>query len=171
MKLWANLLFGIVLFALQSQAEPRWCSVTGRASGDTFVYPPIARAARVHGVVLGRLVFETNGKPVRFESVSGPLLLSETLKGQLLKWNVKTDASGDELCETLVIAEFKLRKTGASLSQPSVRSEIGSVLRLEAETEPMVLYTVISDPSPLMGFKLFRSEVEWKLKHLASKIF
>jgi hypothetical protein len=163
MKLWAIAVIGIALFVQQGCAEPRWCSVTGRGPTDNFIYPPIARAARVYGVVLGRLVFETNGNPVRFESISGPPMLSETLKGQLLAWNLKTDAKGDELCETLVIAVFKLKSMGTQLSPPSVQFEAGSVLRLVAETEPMPLFST-SDPAPLRGFKLFRAEVKWKLR-------
>src|SRR5580693_9283481 len=89
-------------------AEPRWCSVTSQDPSNKLVYPPIARAARVEGVVLSHLIYAPNGKVQRVEPISGPPLLSDSLIRQMANWTVKTDATGEELCETLVIAKFTL---------------------------------------------------------------
>ncbi len=158
------------LATLSVAAEPRWCSITGRGPNDTIVYPPIARAARVWGNVIARLVYTTDGKVVRFEEVSGPKLLSSSLSKQFESWSIKTDATGQELCESLVSAEFRIESYGAVLS-PEIHYESGSVLRIHSEAEPLVLDTVISDPAPLRGFRLFRSEVRWKLHRAYAAIF
>lgn len=150
-------------------AEPRWCTVTGRAPNDTFFYPPIARAARVHGVVLGELVFETDGKAVRFEPISGPRLLSDTLmvpSSSSLNSAMTSVSQRSSPCASVLSVQ-------TPLPEPLVRPEPGSVLRLsiETETEPILLDVVISDPAPLRGFKLLRAEVKWKLKRAFRWLF
>ena len=41
---------------------------------------------------------------------------------------------------------------------------------LYAEAEPLYLDVSISDPAPLHGFRLFRSELKWKLKKAFAKV-
>ena len=105
---------GIVCAAAQCHTEPRWCSITGRGANDTMVYPPIARAARVQGVVVSRIVYAQNGEVVRMEPVFGPAMLSDSVSKQLSQWNIKTDATGGELCQSLIIADFRLDVPGTS---------------------------------------------------------
>lgn len=161
------LLIGLGALASICHAEPRWCSISGKDPSNEFFYPPIARAARVWGLVMMRMIYAPNGKVVRFEPISGPRLLSDSLRGQLSDWTVKTDVRGDELCETLVIAKFTLHDPpGTKLEGPKFTVE-PSIVRLSVDTVPdPPLDTVISDPAPLSGIRLFRAEVEWKLKSL-----
>ena len=133
--------------ALVCHAEPRWCSITGRGPNDTLIYPPIARAARVSGVVLGRVVFTTDGKFVRFEPVSGPKMLEISLTKQLEQWTFQTDATGDGLCQTLVIAEYRLNDLGSAIAPTSIRSEPGSSLHAEIHGEILCL----CDPQGTVG--------------------
>jgi hypothetical protein len=162
-------LFVTCLVALASvcHAEPRWCSISGKDPSNKFFYPPIARAARVWGLVMMRMIYAPNGKVIRFEPISGPPLLSATLRGQLGDWIVKTDATGEELCETLVIARFTLHDPpGTKLEGPKFTLE-PSIALLSVDTEPIPsLDTVVSDPAPLHGTTLFRAEVKWKLRRL-----
>jgi hypothetical protein len=163
----------ICLGALASacHAEPRWCSISEVDPSNKFSYPPIARVARVWGTVTMRMLYEPNGKVVRIEPISGPRLLSESLRGQLNDWIVKTDAAGSELCQTLVIAEFYLSDASdSSLSEPKIVLE-PSILRLSATVQPLLLDVVISDPAPLKGWKLVRFEIRSKLRHVFGKLF
>jgi hypothetical protein len=107
-----NRCLGIVLalgaLASVCHAETRWCSIAAHDPSNHLSYPPIARVAQVHGVVLSRIIYATTGLVQRVEQVSGPAMLSTSLSQQLLQWKIKTDAHGEELCQTLVIAEFGL---------------------------------------------------------------
>ena len=120
----------LLALAFTAEAEPRWCSVTGRGPNDKFIYPPIARVARVSGVVLGRLEFLTNGKVVDFNPGSGPRLLADSIKAQLSPWTLQTDATGGEGCQALVIAEFDEGDSGPQDSTAKITYEPGSVLRI-----------------------------------------
>jgi hypothetical protein len=125
-------------------AETRWCSITGRDSSDKFNYPPIAKAARVWGMVLAHMIYAPNGTVERVEAISGPPMLRTQLSDQLMKWTVvKTDAHGEELCETLVIANFELHdSTNPSIDKP-LPPDGPSILRLSANDE----WFIISDPA------------------------
>ena len=100
----------VAISALASAAEPRWCSVSSRDPSNTLVYAPIAAAAQVRGEARARIIYKPNGRVEKVESVSGAVMLSGSLAYQLPKWTVRSNASGDELCQTLVIATFTLRK-------------------------------------------------------------
>lgn len=163
--------FGLAAFAVQCCAEPRWCSTQGIDPSNKFFYPPIARAARVSGVVISRMIYPPNGRVVEVVPVSGSSLLSSALTGQLMQWTVKTDSTGDELCQTLVIAEFKLVDSN---SMPPVRlpqSEPPSILRLSAETEPIPIEVVNYDPAPLRGWKAVRVEIGYRLRRTFARMF
>jgi hypothetical protein len=163
----------ICLGALASvcHAEPRWCSMSEKDPSNNFDYPPIARVARVSGHVMMRMIYQPNEKVVRFEPISGPRLLSSSLQGQLSDWIVKTEATGTELCQTLVIADFFLIDTNDSpQTGPKVVLE-PSILRLSVAGQPPLLDVVISDPSPLRGWKLVRFEIGLKLRKVFGKLF
>jgi hypothetical protein len=108
-----------VACVLPCNAQTRWCSVTGRGPQDTIVYPPIARAARVSGVVMGYLKFTPDGKVTKFEPIQGPFMLRETLKTQFASWTLQTEAKGADLCQALVVASFQFtdRKGCSGCSQ------------------------------------------------------
>ena len=136
MKKSTAFLVGLGLLASLCRAEPRWCSVVSNDPSNKLIYPPIARAARVPGVVLVHMIYAPNGKVVRVEPISGPRLLSSSLAQQMMDWTVRTDASGDELCETLVIAKFTMLDSGQAAPKEPSRVTEPSILRLSVETEP-----------------------------------
>jgi hypothetical protein len=90
------------------RAEPRWCSVTGIRDGKNLYYPPIAKAARVYGVVLERVIFFSGGEVQASDMISGPAMLSASLSQQLKSWTLETNAQGSQPCVSLVIADFQL---------------------------------------------------------------
>ena len=127
----------LCLPASWSSAEPRWCAITGTDPTNKIIYPPIARAARVQGVVLLRMIYVPNGPVVRTEPVSGPKMLSTSLAGQLQEWTVRTDAAGGEECQTLVVANFELVESGRLPPNEPKIENVSSILRLNVEAEPL----------------------------------
>jgi hypothetical protein len=117
------------------------------------------------------MIYAPNGKVLRVEPILGPRLLSSSLAQQMMDWTVRTDASGDELCETLVIAKFTMLGTGQAVPEEPGHLSDPSILRLSVETEPLLLDVEIDDPAPLRGFKLFRTEAKWRIKRVVHKIF
>jgi hypothetical protein len=157
----------LIACALRCGAEPRWCSVIGRGPQDKVSYPPIARYARVTGVVIGIVTFIPNGASTSFEPISGPRLLSDSLGGQLSGWTINSDALGNEPCRSLVIATFLMDESGPADPSTGIKYEAGSVLRLSVNTfPPPPLDVSISDPAPLRGIKLLRSQIRWKLTRI-----
>lgn len=156
-----------VLCALACSAEPRWCTITGRGANDTLFYPPIARAARVSGVVLGRVIYTPTGKFVRFEYIFGPRLLSNMVSGQLERWTIQTHAEGDELCQTLVIAEFQLDIPGASEPSVEIHSESGSTLRVYTQAQTVCL----CEPGGVIGPEPPLKHVWHTIKHMTHRVF
>ncbi len=110
MRRLAFVLLCVAISAIASAAEPRWCSVSSRDPSNTLIYSPIAAAAQVQGEARARIVYKPNGRIEKVEPVSGAAMLSGSLAHQLPNWTVRSRASGDELCQTLVIATFTLRK-------------------------------------------------------------
>ncbi len=158
----------ILASALGCGAESsRWCAITGRAPEDRAFYPPIARYARVTGVVLGIVTYIPNGAVASFEPISGPRLLSDSLGRQLAGWTINSDALGNEQCRSLVIATFLMDNSGPTESSARIKYETGSVLRLSVNTfPPPPLDVSISDPAPLRGLKLLRMQMRWKLTRI-----
>lgn len=166
MKLWIVFVLFSAIAGLQCAAEPRWCSVTGRGPNDTLIYPPIARAARVSGVVVMRILYTPNGKVLSTEPVFGPVMLSSTLTSQLNHWILKTAATGDELCTTLVIADFRIRYPDEPLRPSPPQPNSSSILRLIVESEAIV----ISDPEGQTTGNPFRI-FEYKLRRGVKRLF
>ena len=157
----------VTLASPQCRSEPRRCVVSEKDASNTLVYPPIARAARVQGVVVMRMVYAPNGKVVRTEPVFGPAMLSASLTRQLLNWTVKTDAVGEEECMALVIAEFRFHDPDEpSRLQPQGPAAPG-ILRISVDSEVLI----ISDPAGTISngnaFKVF----VFKLKRIARNLF
>lgn len=150
------LVLGLAAFAGICRAEPRWCSVSGSDPSNKILHPPIARAARVSGVVLMHMIYAPNGKVERTEPIFGPAMLSRSLTDQLMRWTVKTDAIGNDLCQTLVIVDFSFVDAGTTV-QPA--TPLPSVLRISVQAEILVLIDPGGELSPFHRFT-------WRLKHL-----
>ena len=143
----------------------------GRRAVDKLLYSPLAKAARVEGVVVSRVIYNPAGGVEGFEAVFGPPMLSKYLEHEIAKWNVETDAKGDRLCETLIIARFRLKDpiscdpapdapTEYDFSTPSIfRMNLGASGYLTCDPAA----TIIS-PSPARL-------IFYKLKHGLSRIF
>jgi hypothetical protein len=119
--------------------EPRWCSVSSRDTSNTIVYVPIAAAAQVQGEARARIIYSPNSRVERVEPVSGVPMLLEPLAGQLSNWTVRSNASGHELCQTLVIATFMLRKPSRSWTRKQ---------KVKFTTGPNAIHVLISRPRP-----------------------
>jgi hypothetical protein len=150
---------------IAAEAEPRWCSITGKAAADKVSYPPIAKAARVEGVVVSRIIFKPNGKVERFEAVFGPAMLFKFLEQEMSNWSLATDAKGYETCETLVIARFRLIEPTSCNPAPNLPTEYDfstpSILRLSLGASPFAICdpagTVTSmNPLKVLFYKLKR---------------
>jgi hypothetical protein len=149
------------VLASACHAEPRWCSISEVDPSNKFSYPPIARVARVWGHVMMRMMYAPNGKVVRFEPISGPAMLSASMQSQLRDWTVKTEATGDELCMTLVIADFHLNDSADQTQTSPTIVMKPSILKMSVET-----YTIcLCDPGGT-------TSISWKdpFRHLAFAI-
>jgi len=154
-----------IFASLLCSAEPRWCVVSEKDSSNTLLYPPIARAARVQGVVVMRMIYTPNGGGLRTEPVFGPVMLSNALASQLLNWTVKTDATGDQQCVTLVIAEFRF--DDEAYRPLPAQPNIPGIHRISVESEVLV----ISDPGGVItGNNPFR-RFAYKVRRLAKRVF
>jgi len=132
-------LFCIGISAVASAQEPRWCSISSRDPSNTLIYAPIAAAAQVQGEARARIIYRPNGRVEKVEPLSGVPMLLMPLADQLSKWTVRSKASGDELCQTLVIATFTLR------GRPRYRNWKD---KIKFTTEPNTIYISISRPPP-----------------------
>lgn len=100
-------------------AEARWCSISGLGPSDAMPYPAIARAARVYGVVVGRIQFRPSGTVTGFDPVFGPPMLTKAVANQVKKWTITTKAAGQEPCQALAIFKFSLDKPECCQPAPS----------------------------------------------------
>src|ERR1700760_2963794 len=123
------ILFLLTLSSLECGGDPRWCAVSAKDASNSLVSPPIARAARVSGVVVMRMVYAPNGKVVRTELVFGPVMLSNSITSQMKDWTVRTNDLGDELCETLVIADFQFDDPDKPLPAIPAQPDSPGILR------------------------------------------
>jgi hypothetical protein len=148
-------------------AEARWCSIVGRGPSDAIVYPPIARVARVQGVILSRIYYLPSGQVKDVEVISGPVMLSNWISEQLKSWTIKTDATGDEVCVTLVIADFRLYNKSESKPVRPITPVSQSILRLAIDGEVIPL---VGDGGRLIIMNPL-SRLKYALKRTVSRIF
>ncbi|MFZ0305664.1 MAG: energy transducer TonB [Terracidiphilus sp.] len=158
----ALLTLELIAFASLCHAEPRWCTATGRDPTNTLVYPPIAKAARVQGTVLAHLIYSPAGQIEDVQPLFGPAMLSQAVRSQLMKWTVKTDASGDAPCQTLVIIDFQLEDPDHPVEQIPPTPPPG-VLRISVTGELLI----ISDPA---GQISWRDRFTYKLRRALKRI-
>jgi hypothetical protein len=133
----------IGLAVMSSGAERRWCSIASLGPGQNLIYPPIAKAARVEGLVMERVIYSRGGGSTSFEYISGPPLLSAGLENQIKEWKIGTTSTGDALCVTLVIAEFKLDDSLTGSVAKPIDVSVPSILRMRVSAAPLI----ISDPA------------------------
>jgi hypothetical protein len=120
-----------------------------------LVYPSVARTARVSGTVLSRIQFSPSGSVNRVEIINGSQLLAESLSSQIKGWTLKTNASGDEPCQALVLAHFQFIDGFSQLADKPAKPVAPSIyeITVETETEPYVIDNL--DPFPRsMRFKM-----------------
>ena len=134
----------VILLAAACRAEARWCDVLGHDDSDKLTYPPIAKAARISGTVLARITYTPQGDVKDVTSVSGSPMLARPVATQLKTWHLKTNASGEDLCQSLAIIDFRI---GSPASSSVRQSASGGMFRVSVVGEQLVLYT-ISDPAP-----------------------
>jgi hypothetical protein len=160
----------LAVLAMAAEAEPGWCSVTGKAAADRLSYPPIAKAARVEGVVVSRIIFEPNGKVERFESVFGPPMLFEFLEKEMSSWNLVTDAKGNETCETLVIARFRFKEPPSCNPPPDAPAEYdfgtSTIVRLDLGATPYLICDPAATISSANPARIFFYKLKRGLRHL-----
>jgi hypothetical protein len=94
--------------APMATAETRWCKITGKDASDTIVYPPVAHSAHLVGDVQILLTFNPNGEILEASTTNGTNLLADLTKLQLLKWHLKTDATGSAPCQNIVSVTYEL---------------------------------------------------------------
>jgi len=64
-----SILLSALFLASCCHAEARWCAIIGKDPADELAYPPIARAARVSGVVLSRIYYFPTGQVEHVEEM------------------------------------------------------------------------------------------------------
>jgi Gram-negative bacterial TonB protein C-terminal len=129
-----QILIGIFLFAPVCHAQARWCAVTGHAANDKLLYPPIARAARVSGVVIGRMTYLPSGQVTNLETISGPIMLQRAVSDQLKKWTIHTDAQGEDPCMSLAIVDFSFGDSASVNPNPPTSA---GIMRISIVTETL----------------------------------
>lgn len=136
-----------IAFTAVCHAGTRWCPILGLGVSDTMRYPPIARAAHISGVVIGRIQFLPSGAVTGFDVVSGPPILLRNVSQQVKAWRIKTSAAGPETCLGLAIFKFVLEAPdGCSIQHsqdPPKISTSSGVLSLSIRTKSAML----CDPS------------------------
>ena len=145
----AFILFVVALLVPACRAEARWCDVIGHGDSEKLTYPPIARAARVSGIVLAQITYSAQGDVQEVATISGPPMLAKFVSLQLRSWHLKTNASGSDPCQSLAIIEFRLvtdDKPAGSRSQPTP----ASILRISVEAVAIVL---TNDEMPTLSRK------------------
>jgi hypothetical protein len=149
-------LLGFAMLLAPCRAETRWCRVAGTGPGDSLSYPETARQMRVFGVVHSRMKFSTDGKVIGLEYVSGPRLLANLLERQMKSWTIRTNARGNALCQTLVVAVFDLDSYGQYFAESAINPAAPSVFRLSVSAEsPAVEFDVSTDYAEFSGFSAY----------------
>ena len=152
--------------SLLCHAEPRWCAFSESVSSNHILYPPIARAARIQGVVVMRLTYTLNGKVLETEPVFGPVMLSDALAKQTHTWTIQTDAAGNEPCVTLMVVDFRFHDPDVRLQSMLFQQPAPGVFRASVEEEVLI----ISDPGADISTNPFRI-LAYKIKRLTRRTF
>ena len=109
---------GLILTCqIVTAADTRWCTITSKRDTVALVYPPIAIAAHLQGVVILRVNFSTTGSVSSVESISGPQMLVDSTIEQLNGWQFHTNAVGDQSCQSLVVVKYRILPENYDISQ------------------------------------------------------
>lgn len=109
-----------VLSTTAAFAQPNTCGgLTLVIDGAQPVYPPIARAAHVTGMVIMLVSFKTTGEADTVQIVSGPPMLRQAATDYVKSWKANT-YSGPRTCP--IVITFNLDK-GDGSPQSLVRSD------------------------------------------------
>lgn len=144
------LLGAIAMVGWSCSAQVRWCSITGKGKSDNILYPPIARAAHMSGTVVSRMTYSPAGKVIGLDTIFGNPLMATSANGQMKSWTIRTDATGAELCQSLVVINFVI---GETESVEQIANTPPTITRIDIQTHPVVL----SDPA----FTISRSHRDW----------
>jgi len=143
-KRYINLLMAVLACHAFAVGESRWCTVSGPANFKRLIYPPLARASHLSGVVLLLATYRPTGEILTTEVISGPQMLADSAREQIQEWKMSTTASGDQPCQTLIIAKFNILPENYGISPTHTKETVlnDGILRTFVDS-----YTiVISDP-------------------------
>ncbi len=104
----AFLVFAGALSSSELFAQTSWCSYAVRIEAPLITYPPIARAAHVSGVVIGKLILSDEGVVQDFVTLSGPAMLVDRVSKEVKNWKFKQQQSAEHSCQALLIVGFTL---------------------------------------------------------------
>jgi len=79
-------------------------------------------------------------------------MLSQPLANQLSKWTVRSNAPGDELCQTLVFAIFSLRAAHRGKEKIKFKMEPNTVSISISRPMPILETVAASSPVKQQGF-------------------
>jgi len=137
-----------LLLASASYAQTRWCNTIKLLPEDKLIYPPIARAARVAGLVISRVTVTSTGSVGDIENIFGYPMLAETASRQIKEWKLISDVTSGSPCLGLVIVDFSFEE------HPPEKSKAWSactpnMVKIAVVTTTLALETTISDPAPI----------------------
>jgi hypothetical protein len=156
---WLILLI-IGLATTLSRAETPWCNAISVADDVKPAYPPIARAARISGIVLMRVTVDQQSDITDVSPIFGPKMLEIASTGQMKKWHLQRDFNEAGPCLGTVIIDFQFLAEDRviSESEPVSASIIRNLIRFSVKTETVT----ISDPPVYLGKRHF---FPWFKKH------
>ena len=96
----------LVLSSTVVLAQPNTCGgLTSVADGAKPVYPPIARAAHVSGMVILLVSFKTNGVADTAQVVSGPVMLQQAATNYVKSMHAN-EYSGPRTCPIVIVYQL-----------------------------------------------------------------
>jgi hypothetical protein len=82
-------------------------------------------------VVLTRVSYTTAGLVLGTQTISGPPMLALFLNNQIQYWTLRTEAAGEERCQSVFIVSFKL--TYSEPQQSTFDCSLGSLCRINIQ--------------------------------------
>jgi hypothetical protein len=141
------IMLGFILTCqIATAADTRWCTITGKGPADTVAYPPLAKAAHLTGEVLTRLTFNPDGEVVKTSTIRGENLLADLTNQQLLRWRVKTDATGSEPCQNIILVTYELVDDKVSTETSVTFSPTLIRITVKAKLPTAEITTTTNDP-------------------------
>jgi hypothetical protein len=107
-----------------SIAQQGACGLTKMTETATPIYPPIARAAHVEGVVVMLVSFKTSGEVEKLDIVSGPEMLKAAAATYVKGWHAN-EYTGPRTCP--IVVTFHLRRENEKPTPEVVRQDLQHV--------------------------------------------